>query len=456
MTMKHAIIVMISMLASTVGFAENLPNGMVYLKDIDPTIQQDMRYAGNHNFIGRPIVGYDAAECILSLPAATALAKTQAAFVKMGYSLMVYDCYRPQMAVDDFVRWSQQPNQQQMKAEFYPRTEKRDFFDLGYVAKQSGHTNGNSIDLTIVPLHQNHVDNYANGKQLVACFSPYHERFHDGGIDMGTGYDCMDVKSHIDNTSISKFAQQNRLFLRSTMEKHGFIPYSEEWWHFILEDQPKPSTFFNFRITSAPANQNRSKQMMLVTANDSQKETAVLQRYQRSDLHAGWQKLGASIPIVIGKHGLAQAIKKEGDLRTPVGAFPISFAFGFVPALPKSSLPWQQLTSSIECVDDPNSQYYNQIVDRRNITSSDWHSSEKMSQVPFYKLGAFIAYNTQPAHPGAGSCIFLHIWRNAHTGTAGCIAMDEKNLKLILEWLRLSDSPLVVIGSNAANINLPQ
>ena len=117
-----------------------LPNNFVYLKDIDPTIVQELRYAGYHNFIGRPIAGYNAAECILTKPAALQLAKVQQTLKVMGYSLKVYDCYRPQIAVDDFITWSEQSQLQQMKREFYPRINKADFFKLGYVAKRSGHS----------------------------------------------------------------------------------------------------------------------------------------------------------------------------------------------------------------------------------------------------------------------------------------------------------------------------
>lgn len=258
------------------------------------------------------------------------------------------------------------------------------------------------------------TEKYTHGKQLIACFFHHHERLLNANLHKGTDYNCVNTTEHGNNTYISNITQQHRSLMSS-------------------------------------------KQILQVTVNNRQHETAVLQRYQRSGLHANWKKIGTLIPIVIGKNGLAKQvsdpssiafpIKKEGDLRTPLGIFPISFSFGIMSADKNiSSLPWQQLTSDIECVDDPNSRYYNRIVNHRNIISSDWRSSEKMMQEPLYKLGAFIAYNTQPTYPGAGSCIFLHVWRNARTGTAGCLAMDEKNLRVVLKWLRLNDSPLIVIG----------
>ncbi len=456
------IIMSAAMLASAIGHATTLPHGFVYLKDIDPTIQQDIRYADHHNFIGRPITGYDAAECILSLPAAKALAEVQKDLHKMRYSLKVYDCYRPQMAVDDFIHWSQQPDQQQMKGEFYPRTAKTDFFSLGYVAKQSNHTHGSTVDLTIVPMHSESTEQYAQGQSLTACFAPYGERFHDGSLDMGTGYDCMDETAHGDNRDVSKIAQQHRALLRQVMGKHGFAPYAVEWWHFTLKNQPYPTTFFNFKIPPTPPTLHYSKQILIVSADNRRPYTAILQRYQRAALGSNWEKVGPPIPVVIGKHGLAWAdsnstspkwpVKKEGDMRTPIGIFPIPFAFGLMPANKSIYwLPWLQLEEGIECVDDPSSRYYNQIVNHRDTSLRDWHSSEKMAHVPLYKLGAVIGYNAQARQPGAGSCIFLHIWRDAYSGTAGCVAMDEKNIRSVLKWLRPKNSPVIVIGTTATN-----
>jgi len=228
--------------------AANLPSDFVYLKDIDPTIVQDIRYATYHNFIGHPIAGYQVAECILTKPAATALAAVQKELKKAALSLKVYDCYRPQQAVDEFTRWRQQPDQQQMKAEFYPHVNKADFFKLGYVAEKSGHSRGSTMDLTIVPIPTPHQPDFSPRQKLVACIAPYTKRFADNSIDMGTGYDCMDPLSHNDNTSISATAFKNRMLLKEIMEKHGFSAYQQEWWHFTLKNEPYPDTYFNFPV----------------------------------------------------------------------------------------------------------------------------------------------------------------------------------------------------------------
>lgn len=230
-----------------VVMAEPLPKDFVFLRDIDPTIIQDLRYKTDHNFIGRPIIGYsNKTECVLTRPAATALHQVQLQLQKQHFSLMVYDCYRPQRAVDDFIAWSKVVNEQQMKAEFYPRVEKEKFFALGYVAAKSGHTRGSTADLTIVPIPLPKIATYYPNKTLVACFAPYKKRFFDGGIDMGTGFDCMDETAHPDNKTVSKTAYKHRMLLRDIMLQHGFASYAEEWWHFTLKNEPYPDTYFNF------------------------------------------------------------------------------------------------------------------------------------------------------------------------------------------------------------------
>ena len=130
---------------------EGPPEGFVRLSDVAPDVLQEIRYYGEHNFLGRPVTGYDAAECWLTEPAAQALAKVQAEVSAQGYTLKAYDCYRPQRAVDDFVAWAQDPDDDTTRAEFYPRLEKDVLFPQGYILEKSGHSRGSTIDLTIVP-----------------------------------------------------------------------------------------------------------------------------------------------------------------------------------------------------------------------------------------------------------------------------------------------------------------
>lgn len=218
----------------------------MYLESIAPSIVQDIRYAQFHNFIGHPIPGYDAEKCILTEQAAKALAQVQAELMQSRLSLKVFDCYRPTMAVDEFFSWSQLPLQQAMKAEFYPHVDKKDFFNLGYVAQKSGHSRGSTVDLAIMALGS-HSDTYVPQQILQSCTQPYPQRFFDGTLDFGTGYDCMDPLSH-GTAEVSLVARAHRAMLRDMMYKYGFDPYPEEWWHFTLRNEPFPNTYFNFPI----------------------------------------------------------------------------------------------------------------------------------------------------------------------------------------------------------------
>lgn len=238
----------ILLLFCMMNMAFGLPQGFVYLKDVAPTIQQEMRYVGYHNFVGRPIKGYVTPECILTTKTAQQLALVQNELKKSGLSLKVYDCYRPTMAVHDFMIWSKNPNQQEMKAEFYPRVNKKDVFQLGYVAEKSGHSRGSTMDLTIVKLPAASEPIYHPGQKLVSCFAPYSKRYRDNSIEMGTGFDCLDELAYPLNQTISPVAKKNRMLLRNIMMKYGFVPYEKEWWHFTLQNEAYPNTYFNFLV----------------------------------------------------------------------------------------------------------------------------------------------------------------------------------------------------------------
>ena len=227
---------------------QRMRSDFVYLKDIAPSILQDMRYAGDHNFVGHPLLGYEKATCILTRQAAEQLKAIQQQLKPLGYTLKVYDCYRPQKTVDFFIAWSQDINQQTMKAEFYPSVNKKDVFKLGYVAEKSSHSRGSTMDLTIVKLPAKSEPLYHRNQPLVSCYAPYQQRFHDNSINMGTGYDCFDSLAHPDNTNIAPKEYLNRMFLRYWMVKYGFVGFDTEWWHFTLKNEPYPDTYFNFTI----------------------------------------------------------------------------------------------------------------------------------------------------------------------------------------------------------------
>jgi D-alanyl-D-alanine dipeptidase len=233
-----------------------LPKGFVYLRDIDPTIAQDIRYATSHNFVGRPIDGYVAAECILSEQAANGLETVQRKLAEKKLSLIVWDCYRPKRAVEDFLQWSKDPTHSEMKAEFYPRTDKEELFALGYLAKRSAHSRGSTVDLGIVPAGSPVAPPPSPSQPLKSCTSPKGERFEDGTIDFGTGYDCLDVLANTSSALIPEVAQRNRQTLKSYMEGAGFRPYAKEWWHFELVNEPFHEGF-DFEVSASPSSNER-------------------------------------------------------------------------------------------------------------------------------------------------------------------------------------------------------
>lgn len=261
-TWKQTLIIALSILVAvlmpqTSLAKKRLPESFVYLRNVAPSIQQEIRYAGYHNFVGRPVHGYHANACILTKKAARGLAEVQNALKKQGLSLKVYDCYRPQRAVNDFITWSQHPKDHKMKQEFYPQVKKSNVFAHGYIDARSTHSSGSTVDLTIVPSPTPKQPRYVSGQRLFACYQLYDRRFHDNSIDMGTGYDCMDKLSHAESSEISKAALRNRMLLASLMKKNGFKPYAYEWWHFTLKAEPFKGRFFDFPVTA----KQRSRKM---------------------------------------------------------------------------------------------------------------------------------------------------------------------------------------------------
>jgi zinc D-Ala-D-Ala dipeptidase len=234
--------------------ASEAPPGFVALHDVDPTIRYDIRYFGRHNFVGERIDGYRQPECILTRQTATALRTAQRALVRQGYTLKVYDCYRPQRAVDHFVRWAKDLDDERMKAEFYPNVDKSRLFADGYIAEKSGHSRGSTLDVTLVKLPVRPQRPYFPGEPLVACFAPVGQRFPDNGVDMGTGYDCFDPLSHTDNPAITGTARHHRDLLRDTLTGVGFRNLAEEWWHYTLNNEPFPDTYFDFPVSRRALN----------------------------------------------------------------------------------------------------------------------------------------------------------------------------------------------------------
>ncbi|MEV4467486.1 M15 family metallopeptidase [Micromonospora echinofusca] len=227
--------------------------GLVVLTDVDPRIRTDIRYAGAHNFVGRPVAGYLEPLCLLSRPAAEALRRVQDAALARGRSLKVYDCYRPRRAADDFVEWAGQPGEQRMKAEFYPRVAKSELFDEGYIGAPTAHSRGSTLDLTLVDVPTPTQPPYAPGQPLVSCTAPKGQRFADNGVDMGTGFDCFDPLAHTDSPQVTGAPRDNRRLLRQLMTDGGFVNYDREWWHYRYRDEPWPDTYFDVPVARSSA-----------------------------------------------------------------------------------------------------------------------------------------------------------------------------------------------------------
>jgi len=224
--------------------------GFVDLATVDQTIRVSLRYSTDHNFVGVPINGYNKSIVLLTNQAAQALHNVQEEVKKDGYSLVVYDAYRPQQAVDHFITWSQDIAKQIKKNQYYPRVDKKDVFKLGYVARRSGHSRGSTVDVTLIKLDNQLQSIKLQERVLLDGFKITY--LDDGTLDMGSSFDLFDQVSHCENNLIQESYKKNRTYLKTVMTKHGFKNYACEWWHFTLHDEPYPadheSSYFNFVI----------------------------------------------------------------------------------------------------------------------------------------------------------------------------------------------------------------
>lgn len=221
-----------------------MPADFVYLRDADPSIQQDMRYAGDDNFTRQPVPGYDAPECVLVRQAAEALKSAQAELKPMGLSLRVYDCYRPAKAVAAFVAWAEEPDDPQAKRSHYPDLEKTALFP-DYIATKSGHSRGATLDVTLAKPGSSPTANDAGTKGTLAC-APGEPA--DNSLDMGSGFDCFDPKANTDAPGLTSEQRHNRKLLLEVMRRHGFTNYPKEFWHYRFQPEPYPNTYFDFPI----------------------------------------------------------------------------------------------------------------------------------------------------------------------------------------------------------------
>ena len=218
--------IIISYIVSTSIMAKDIPDNFVELKMYIPTINLDIRYFTTDNFVGARIDGYKSPKALLSVHAANALRNVQSELAIFGLGLKIYDAYRPQQAVDHFIRWAKDPNDIEMKLNYYPEIDKESLFEEGYLIDRSSHSRGSAVDVSIVSLHK------TDPKEL----------------DMGTNWDFFGPDSWPQSFMVTPQQRANRMFLYHMMRKHGFKPHEKEWWHFTLENEPYPDQYFDTPI----------------------------------------------------------------------------------------------------------------------------------------------------------------------------------------------------------------
>lgn len=220
--MKYPLIIFFSVLCLNT-FAQ-LPEGFVPVNEVIPDLDVELRYFSSNNFVGKPIDGYKTNKLIITRPTANALKLVHEELQNQNLCLKVYDGYRPQRAVNHFVKWAKEINDTINKQLFYPDVNKQNLFKAGYIASKSGHSRGSTLDLTII-----------DGNTGVA-------------LDMGSPYDYFGEESWVSYSDISEGQKANRQLLQNIMLKHGFRNYQKEWWHFTLRGEPFPNTYFDFPI----------------------------------------------------------------------------------------------------------------------------------------------------------------------------------------------------------------
>ncbi|MEM9633683.1 MAG: M15 family metallopeptidase [Pseudomonadota bacterium] len=218
--------------------ANALPEGFVFLNEIVPDIRQDMRYAGRNNFMRQRLPGYQSAECVLTEAAAKALGKVQNAAVQAGYSLVTFDCYRPQRAVNAMVAWV--AGGSGTDPAYFPRVSRSSLVREGYIGAKSSHARGSTVDVALEPLS---VGVTSGGNSAGVC-----KRTDRDTADFGTPFDCFDPDSRTGSVDVAASARKMRRTLVDLMRKGGFRNYPGEWWHFTLVDEPFPKKSFDFPI----------------------------------------------------------------------------------------------------------------------------------------------------------------------------------------------------------------
>tara|TARA_Y100001936_G_scaffold254048_1_gene324059 strand:- start:11252 stop:11905 length:654 start_codon:yes stop_codon:yes gene_type:complete len=216
---------MTSYLIPTNAISKDMPGNFINLKEYIPTLNIDLRYFTADNFIGRRIDGYNSPKALLTFEAGSALKKIQSELAIFGLGLKIYDAYRPQQAVDHFIRWAKDSHDIKMKSHYYPEIEKKDLFKKDYLAEKSSHSRGSAVDATLISLNGEHEE-----------------------LDMGTSWDFFGNSSEPNNFTVTAQQRANRMLLCYIMQKYGFQPHKKEWWHFTLENEPYPNKYFDIPI----------------------------------------------------------------------------------------------------------------------------------------------------------------------------------------------------------------
>ena len=421
----------------------NDSSDFVLLSDVVPDAIQEIRYYSTYNFVGDRIAGYEEPVALLTKEAATALKGASDELITKGYRLKIFDAYRPQMAVTNFMNWALDTNDVRMKQYFYPELDKSVLFPQEYIAEHSGHSRGSTLDLTLFDMTT------------------------EKEVDMGGTFDYFGELSHPDYKGITEQQYANRMLLREVMLRHGFKPLDEEWWHFTLKNEPFKDTYFTFPVStkSVVSSANSTTAATTTMLGDSPKwittlpqaksssQMLIVAQYEGTTAWVSLNEKGTdgkwrtvmTSPAFIGKNGLGKTM--EGDGKTPVGTFAFNAAFG-IAADPGCQIPYVQVNDDLYWSGDVNpGMQYNKLVNITDYPTLDKENSEHIiDYTRQYQYCLNISYNAEGT-PGLGSAIFLHCMGPYKPYTGGCVAVPEDQMKIIMQ--RVKPDCTVVIDSIA-------
>ena len=391
-------------------------NGLVLVEEIDPNIAVELRYATTNNFTKQKV--YPLNICVLQRQTAEKLAKANAELMKSGYRIKIWDAYRP-LAVQR-IFWELVPD-----SKFVANPDKGG----------SKHNRGTAVDVTLIDMEGNE-------------------------LEMPSGFDDFSGKGARNSTDMSELAKKNMQLLTDVMVRNGFTTIASEWWHYNDSDSDKfkiiDVNLEDFLQGDAPIDDNglvidayadklnripgigESKQVLLVIADGTDTYKAKARAYEKVD--GAWQPAFEMMDAVLGSKGLTYN-KKERDKGSPIGVYSLERCFGRVEN-PGTKLSYTQFYQNDFWVDDAQSGFYNTF--QKGPSNGRWNSAEDLYAIGHvYQYFAVVEYNTVNPMPGAGSAIFLHVWKDKSSPTAGCTALSEENLLKIIRWLDPAQKPVL-------------